>query len=610
MKTGTITRKIDSALSSLDKEFSTLYGKEDFKHKIRLLRQAEGKSNRPSILASLYEMLDACGVPYERGRNTSYYEDLIQSPLVEEHSNMEERMLLALYREYRKYPSPDVYMLRIVERLSCPDDGWNEDSLRVRILKQFIRYGRFMEWKDDSGKTVTLAGGKREIQKYVKQKLGKNKAPSEEEVLRYLDDGIFLAFELEIADARSRLNEMGEEAKAEKKKAREKIKALGKLSGKYGLLKLADDLAAGKFRTQGSTKRCLYWFGMVYPMTYYTGKGDQEYDSWSDLEKNLFQDYYTNNLMRFITDAYKGRLCEYELDPPGQGINYKNFAEVIYLYFIAKDYTPLEKIRRSAEMIKRVQEKYLKQTKGCFKAKQQETVFYRAYFCADKEQFHENALNLSEKEFEQFVCDNYDCSTYVNDESGTDGRRVGELQIASEQNTAYKNYQKILKKLHDMEVELEHCNYGLWFTDVSAFRKKGHKILSDKRHDLDKGKFEEFMELLFAINSFLGYTVLEKVSEQSKAKEREQISRMKTKALFVQSAKDITRTSMIVAYYYYYNALHEGDGKDQWKNFGEVFRSFKSGVDEILLQSYYQPLNGKSIFDVLVVFSSYAYLNL
>lgn len=67
---------------------------------------------------------------------------------------------------------------------------------------------------------------------------------------------------------------------------------------------------------------------------------------------------------------------------------------------------------------------------------------------------------------------------------------------------------------------------------------------------------------------------------------------------------------MIVAYYYYYNALHEDDGNDKWKNFEEVFNNFKKDIDSKLEAAYYQPLSGKNIFDVLVVFSSYAYLNI
>ena len=118
------------------------------------------------------------------------------------------------------------------------------------------------------------------------------------------------------------------------------------------------------------------------------------------------------------------------------------------------------------------------------------------------------------------------------------------------------------------------------------------------------------MELLFGINSFMGYTVDEDVSLQNEEQEWTERSKMKTKALYVPSANSVTRTSMIVAYYYYYNALHEDDGIDKWKSFEEVFNSFKKDIDSKLEAAYYQPLSGKNIFDVLVVFSSYAYLNI
>jgi len=105
------------------------------------------------------------------------------------------------------------------------------------------------------------------------------------------------------------------------------------------------------------------------------------------------------------------------------------------------------------------------------------------------------------------------------------------------------------------------------------------------------------MELLLGINNFMGYTV-------------DELSKMKTKALYVTGPDAVTRTSLIVAYYYYYNAVHEDDGDDKWKNFEEVFKSFQAGIDPKLREAHYQPLSGKNIFDVLVTFSSYAYLNM
>ena len=578
---GTITRRMDSVLNGLQSEFRSLCDIEDFKSKLDALKKAGAKSDRSSKLRKLFDMFDICGIEYERGKDNAYYENLIYSSDIPTFSEVEDRMLLALYSRYEEYPSPEDYMKRIVDRLCFDEDGWQHETLRIRILKQFIKYGNYLV---DAG-----FGGRKLICDFVKDKIGKK--PSDEEVLTNLDDEVFSGLETA-------------------------TKPQKKPEGKFGLLKAVDDLATGKFRAEGATKRSLYLFAMVYGMTYYSGSMDngEILDFKTDIETNLFRDYYANNLMRFISEVYKGKLCEYELDPSGQGINYKNFAEMIYLYYISKDCSPQDKIRLSNEMIRRVQESQFK--RGRVNTNDiGGTVFYMGIFQNKNVEnlFSEDILSLEEAEFEKFICENYDCDTFAGSyetKSGVVDSKIGVFQLETEQNSAFREYQSIINNLIGLGVALEKCNYGLWFTDVAAFRKKGYENICDRRSELDRGKFEEFMELLFGINSFMGYTVDENVSTQNEDQEWTEPSKMKTKALYVPSANAVTRTSMIVAYYYYYNALHEDDGNDKWKNFEEVFNNFKKDIDSKLEAAYYQPLSGKNIFDVLVVFSSYAYLNI
>ena len=118
----------------------------------------------------------------------------------------------------------------------------------------------------------------------------------------------------------------------------------------------------------------------------------------TDIKTNLFRDYYANNLMRFISEMYRGKLCEFELDPSGQGINYKNFAEMIYLYYISKDCSPQDKIRLSSKMIERVRQSRFKQGK-IDTEKAGGTAFYRNLFSED-------ILSLPESKFEAFLCEN------------------------------------------------------------------------------------------------------------------------------------------------------------------------------------------------------------
>ena len=520
---GTITRRMDSVLGGLQKEFRALYTMEDFENKLDALKKAGTNSDRPSKLKKLFDMFDSYGIPYEYGKDNAYYENLVKNADIPAFSDIEDKMLYALYTRYREYPSPEEYMERMVDRLCFDEDDWGHDTLRVRILKQFIKYSSYLEDAGFSGKKV--------IRDYVKEKTGKK--PSDEEVLRGLDAGVFDG--LETAN-----------------------KSQKKPEGKFGLLKTADDLAGGKFRAEGATKRSLYLFAMVYKMTYYAGGADDAEipDLETDIETNLFRDYYANNLMRFISDAYSGKLCEYELDPSGQGINYKNFAEMIYLYYISKNCSPQDKIRLSDEMIKRVQEDRFKKGKAnAVGSDVGYTVFYRGFFKNDKADglFSEDILNLSESEFEKFICENYDCDTYTGSyesKTGIVDGKTSVFQLETEQNSAFREYNSILKDLAEKR-PLENCNYGLWFTDLAAFKKKGYENICDRRADIDRDRFDEFMKLLFGINSFMGYTADEDISNLEENKERKELSIRKTKALFVPSASAVTRTSMIVAWYYY-----------------------------------------------------------
>lgn len=574
----TITRRLDSVLNGLQDEFQSWYEKEDFESKLNALERAGTKSSRPSKLKELYRMFDGCGIPYEKGRDNAYYREIVEQADIS--SNIEDRMLYALYTRYSEYPSPEDYMQRMVERLSAEEDSWSEDSLRLRILKQFIKYGNYLA---DAG-----FGGKKAVNDYVKMKTGAK--PSAEDILRLVDDGVFA--DLEGA-----------------------TKAQRKPDGKYGLLKTADDLATGKFRAEGATKRSLYLFAMVYGMTYDSGAAENNGKTGleTDIETNLFRDYYTNNFMRFISEAYKDRLCEYEMDPSGQGINYKNFAEVIYLYYIAADYSPQEKIRRSTEMIERVRKKQYKKGKPNLSDIKEKTVFYRKFIQKGNANglFIEDILNLPETEFEEFIAANYNCDTFAGayqTKAGEMERKVSVFQLETNQDTAYSGYLSILRELSDLGVSLENCNYGLWFTDAAAFRKKGYENICSRKAGIDHDKFEEFMELLLGVNRFMGSVLEEKVNSQSGKQEWSECSKMKTKALFVPSAYAITRTSMIVAYYYYYNAWHEDEGREERISFEEFFLDFKQEIDEKLAAACYQTLSGKNILDVLVVFSSYFYL--
>ena len=546
---GTITRRLDNSLNTLQNEFGELICDRDFKRSLQALKQAS-RSERPTRLRNLYLQFDKCKIEYERGRDNNYYEHLISnSSNIPSPEQLEERMLLALYDRFEDYPTPEEYMKRMVDRLCEKEDGWQEDTLRLRILKQFIKYGNYLE---DAG-----FRGRAAIQKYVGRRT--NKKVQENDVLTDLDDGVF--------------DVLGGASKAQRRP-----------NGTYGLLKAADDLASGKFRMGGATKRLLYLFAMVFDMTYYTGSEIERFNYATDIETNLFRKYYTNNLMRFITDSYSGNLSEFENDPSGQGINYKNFAEMVYLYYISKPLEPQKKIKASADMINEIVIRSQKR-EDINKSDDDDTFAYRYLFSED-------ILNLPEEKFRRYLILNYRCLP----EEGMDS--VVPIHFQTGQSSAFRIYQSLKTELvgllHKKGITIEDCNYGLWFTDASYLRRKGLDRLITDYPGIDHSKFAKLIELLLAVNSFVGSSS----------------NRSQPKALHVTSCENVTRTSLLVVYYYLYNLKHESDKGMIGKSFEELFNDFKSDINELLEKSFYQPISSNNIFDIILIFSSYSYLNM
>ena len=177
----TITRRLERVLDELEQEFRALYTRDDFDCQIQELRWAEKSSARPSALARLYRMLEQAAIPFEKNREAAYYEKLIRQADLPDLEENEERLLEALFKRYQEYPKPEEYMKRIVDRLEDPGDHWAEDPLRLRILKQFIKYGDYLKAAEKGGRKVVLD--------YVREKAGQKAAPGMEQVLEGLDDG-------------------------------------------------------------------------------------------------------------------------------------------------------------------------------------------------------------------------------------------------------------------------------------------------------------------------------------------------------------------------------------------------------------------------------------
>ena len=706
----------------------------------RLKKTAEDDSERPSILAELKFITNMR--EFEEEAPFSYYEELAEQFCKEHLKDKQKKFIQILFEnvQNQSYSKPKDYMKRIVDNLLSDDDKmeWKKDNLRLKILKQFIKYAGYFRYEkiiqDTSGaerkRTVSVVDGESYIKSYIKGKTGK-KSVTDEDVLKFIDDDIFTYsaelkkttdelknqindfektlnkltankkiieeemiqietqknklekgienfnkkrdtdaeqigskiqtmekrivkaqenekkqietlsalsgnkgkisekqlqeqilrvkavrdnLKIEISESKTELETLRNsliEAKAETeqkiKESEQKIKELSlklvnlkeeleKLKkeianeqnrikkdvsrlkerikssrDKYALLQMAQDLAEGNFRSGGATKKNLYLLAMAFNMKYFPKNPQESNNSDSiieaqariyDIEKNLFVDFYNNNIMRFISDEYEEKANAFELDPSGQGINYKNFAEMIYIYYIYQNIPATEKIKKSNEMIER--------RKGHRPPHiQDSTAYYRKIFTYE-------IVNMQENEFEQFIKDNFDCAAQV------------PIQAQNSRNTAFDIYKNLIKDIGGED-------YGLFFEDISMGKEKLsvklRKSLKVKKNETEK--LNQFVSVLCGMHRFIG-------KKSSKG----------IKLLNIEKKEAVTRTALIVAFYYHYNMLNY----DEKKSFIDVFHDYTTEADDnslnsLLKKAGYQPVSDKNIFDMAVIYSSYSYIN-
>ena len=178
------------------------------------------------------------------------------------------------------------------------------------------------------------------------------------------------------------------------------------------------------------------------------------------------------------------------------------------------------------------------------------------------------------------------------------------------------------KRISQRDVSREYllptCNYGLWFTDISADFKSGLTGISDKiiaasektGMEISTDNMVPFVETLKGMQRFMGKEVKEEEKKGTDRQEHTDLKMAKTDALYVDSSSGVTRTKLLTAFYYLFNARYADDFGECGMSFREVFDMFSEEVRPYLEDAYYPAIDPKNIFDVLLIFSSYSYLNM
>lgn len=543
MKNQNYTQEMDAVITGLKDDLKSFYCREDFRRKIREVNDQykHKRSGYHSRLNELKKMCIACGIDPKALQNPETVAAALNS--IPTRKDQMKLLLTRLHDLYLQFPTSYDYMERLVRRLL--KGQYETDSVRLAILKKL----------------------------YLEVKLNAT-APTTKYLVAQLTD---------------------EETKAYKKlRGSQKREFLvPKLSQSIfetnlELPKIATDLAFGNFTGNGGTRKNLYIFAIAFGMT--TDFGGGVSDPETDIEKNLFHDYYQDSLLRYIQ---KPSWCDSDM-PSGEGINYKNFAEVIYLYTIAKfpDLSPEEKLAKAEDLIHTCKQEAKTSADTPAAPPTELTVHFRDTLVPQ-------LMQLPEDQVIGFICRNY----YVyNPQPNTNA-----TGYAGRQNTAREKYlelAELLKEYCDGDPE----NLARGSVQVNNFLEQLKKIYADDDAFLSMLEDKEFGDPSLGMrlqNEFV--RLLRKTDEL--------LSQGKTIAMKLWENPDALskyhRTGLISLYYcYLLNAL---EADRLVKNYAIVslpeFYDFFCNGDDVyvgintyLEESRFQKISPKSDLDMFTVF--------
>ncbi len=386
-------------------------------------------------------------------------------------------------------------------------------------------------------------------------------------------------------------------------------------------LNVCQDLAEGKFRTNAEMREILYIFAFAFDMkayaeymdvrdgelikTYedYLGEGTiRDYDR--DIEIKLFRDYYCDNTIRYISDYQENGVFE---EPTGVAINYNNFVEIVYLYWLNKSNTDLscnEKLISAKNMVDEIidiytkakkksaepmpdskgkrYEKYIK-AQNFAKEKEEGTLIHRDYYQGYYDDYDFDNLNfkhmfaLEEEEFVDFILLHYD----VYEKKSEYAKNPFEYQ------TRQINATSIYKSLNNKFVK----NKNMFETIKHESEEKGRNrserfslsVFGTTREDELNNEYDEgFVRLLKKLKEVM-MRIFDGTDEN----------------------KVVTRTDIIIAYYY--NFIIENID-DSFESFPELYKVYCDELNDYLYNANYQEVSCKNFFDMILIYSAYIYL--
>lgn len=358
------------------------------------------------------------------------------------------------------------------------------------------------------------------------------------------------------------------------------------------ILKISDDLAEGKYKKSSTMKEILYLFAFAFDMSISFENNKEK--NLRDIKKNLFEDFYCDNIIRYVNDYQLHGIYE---EPIGITIQFKNFVEIVYLYWLNKDsktYSPAEKYLSANEMIKQIvskiksAEKYIEKStvqtgKKYFEAKMLAdkkylgTEVYRNFIRTDSEYDSnkylkiDNFLSLSEDEFLEVILENYDVDTKIKYTTSA------AFENENYQETAKSNFGKLIDEL---KKETGGLGFVLNCYPLEFYESVFEELFAQKEYDVDL-----HMKLS---------ALVKKINEQMK----QVLSEAEIDGYDI-----FTRTRYMYLYYNYFILKHIGERYTE--TFDDFCDEYCETLNKNLEDCSYQLFSKKNLIDIMLLYSAF-----
>lgn len=402
-----------------------------------------------------------------------------------------------------------------------------------------------------------------------------------------------------------------EDISKKKDKVENKHKDLQKKYNKnWAPLMWADDIAKGFFNDQQTTRRKIYWFAIIFEMTFYSGAVNEIEDPETDIQKNLFYDFYADNLLNNLLVSNTDDLKRIEKEPSGHGINFKNYAEAIYLYYLSRhNMTPLEKMVEAENMIERCKTKdnsiIDKQTQNHVN---KNTVLY------ESEMSELLSISTDDKDvLYEYIRANYICGTTSN---------TTPMRVDAGNKTAAEIYKDLIRGLKTVAIEIDQ---QIESSDELSYIDDELECKSSTAKQMITLSLL-VRETLECVEDRLLKDLLEKIEEKFHCVWKKKTIEECIDSTFLPKnnpEEDVSRTKLIVLYYFLVGLeyLNEGTVFNDFEKFYDEFCENKTiiitpskskvkysiydGLNSCLAAAGYQEINPKNIFDITVLFFAY-----